>query len=191
VYFLFIISNIIPLWNCLISSSGLRSPSHGRILQASMFASPKKPFLLPEYVEAMACALATSGPTSLPRPRSSGDPRVLNFFDLSAFEDFAITLSSFDSDDERSPDSYQSSSESRFYSTEASIDLSSSSGCSSSLSRCFNDGSTSQGSFSRLHVAKKHQKKFSYYKRYKNSRFFLDEKAKYQPWITKKKPNFG
>jgi hypothetical protein len=34
-------------------------------------------------------------------------------------------------------------------------------------------------------------KKFPYYKRYKNSRNFLDEKAKYQPWIIKiwmKKP---
>ena len=119
-HFLFIISNIIPLWNCFISNSGLRSPSHGRILQASMFASPKKPFLLPKYAKAMACVLATSGPTSLPRPRSLGDPRVLNFFDF-----------------------YQSSSESRFYSTEASTDQFSSSGCSTSLFRCSNDGSTS------------------------------------------------
>jgi hypothetical protein len=45
----------------------LRSPSHGRILQASIFASPEKPFLLPHYAEAMACALAISVPTSLPR----------------------------------------------------------------------------------------------------------------------------
>jgi hypothetical protein len=29
------------------------------------------------------------------------------------------------------------------------------------------------------------------YKRYKNSRKFLDEKAKCQPWIIKKKPKFG
>jgi hypothetical protein len=28
----------------------------------------------------------------------------------------------------------------------------------------------------------------SCYKKYKNSRNFLDEKAKYQPWIIKKKP---
>jgi hypothetical protein len=144
VHFLLIISNVIPLWNCLISSSSLRSPSHGCILQASMFASPEKPFLLPEYVEAMACALATSGSNSLPRPRYLGDPRVLNFLDLSAFEDFAFTLSSFDSDDERSPDSCQSSSESKFYSIDALVDLSSSSGCSSSIFRCSSDGSTSQ-----------------------------------------------
>jgi hypothetical protein len=48
-----------------------------------------------------------------------------------------------------------------------------------------------QGSFFRLHVARKHQKNISCYKRYKNSRIFLDEKAKYQPWIIKKKPEFG
>jgi hypothetical protein len=69
VHFLLIISNVMPLWNCLISSSVLRSPSHGHILQASMFASLEKPFLLPKYAEAMACTLATSGPTSLPSPR--------------------------------------------------------------------------------------------------------------------------
>jgi hypothetical protein len=47
-----------------------------------------------------------------------------------------------------------------------------------------------QGSFLRLHVARKHQKQFPCYKRYQNSRIFLDEKAKYQPWIIKK-PKFG
>jgi hypothetical protein len=109
-----------------------------------MFASLEKPFLLPEYAEAMACALANSGPTSLPRPHYSRDPRVLNFLDLSASEDFGVFLSRSNSKDEGSPDSYQSSSESRFYSTEASVDLSSSFGCSSSFSRCSIDGSTSQ-----------------------------------------------
>jgi hypothetical protein len=146
VHFLLVIFNVIPLCNCLISSLGLRSPSHGSILQASMFASPEKPFLLLEYTEAMARALTTSRPTSLPSPRILGNPRILNFFDLSTFEDFATTLSSYDSDDEGSPDSFQSSSESRFYSTDASIDLSGSSGCSSSFSRYSNDGSISQSS---------------------------------------------
>jgi hypothetical protein len=32
------------------------------------------------------------------------------------------------------------------------------------------------------------QKKILCYKKYKNSRNFLDEKTKCQPWITKKKP---
>jgi hypothetical protein len=41
--------------------------------------------------------------------------------------------------------------------------------------------------FFRLHTTKKHPKKFPCYKRYKNSRIFLNEKAKCQPWITKKK----
>ena len=143
-HFLLIISNLIPLWNCLISNLGLRNSSHGRILQASMFANPEKSFLLSEYAEAMACALATSRPTSLPRPHYLGNLRIPNFLDLFASEDFAIILCSFDSDDERSPDSYQSSSKSRFYSTIALVDLSGSSRCTSSFSRCSSNGSTSQ-----------------------------------------------
>jgi hypothetical protein len=51
--------------------------------------------------------------------------------------------------------------------------------------------SAQHGSFFRLHVARKHLKKISCYKRYKNSRIFLDEKTKYQPWIIKKKPESG
>jgi hypothetical protein len=121
----------------------LRSPSHGCILQASMFASPEKPFLLPDYAEAMACAFATSAPTSLPRPHILGDPRILNFLDISTTKDFAITLSSSDSDDEGSLDSYQSSSEFSFYSREVLIDQYSSSGCSYNLSRRCSDGSIS------------------------------------------------
>jgi hypothetical protein len=34
-------------------------------------------------------------------------------------------------------------------------------------------------------------KKISYYKRYKHSRNFLDEKVKCQPWIIEKKPKSG
>ena len=135
-HFLLVIFNVILLCNCLISSSTLRSPSHGRILQASMFASLGKPLLLSEYTKAMARALTTSRPISLLSPRILGDPRVLNFFDLSTSEDSATTLSSYDSDDEGSPDSFQSSSESTFYSTNASGDLSGSFGCNSSFSRC-------------------------------------------------------
>jgi hypothetical protein len=43
--------------------------------------------------------------------------------------------------------------------------------------------------FLRLHAARKHPKKFPCYKRYKTLRFFLDEKAKCQSWIIKKKAN--
>jgi hypothetical protein len=53
-------------------------------------------------------------------------------------------LSSYDFDDEGSLDSFQSSSESRFYSTDALVDLSGSSRCSSSFSRCSNNGSILQ-----------------------------------------------
>jgi hypothetical protein len=61
------------------------------------------------------------------------------------------------------------------------------------LSRGIGDGREllESGFFFRLHAARKHQKKFPCYKRYKNSRIFLDEKAKCQPWIIKiwmKKP---
>jgi hypothetical protein len=35
--------------------------------------------------------------------------------------------------------------------------------------------------------ARKHPKKILCYKRYENSRDFLDEKAKYQPWIIKRR----
>jgi hypothetical protein len=91
-------------------------------LQASIFASPEKPFLLPHYPEAMACALAILVPTSLPRFCILGDPRVLNYIDMSTTEDFAITLSSSYFKDEGSPNSYQSSSESSCYSREVSVD---------------------------------------------------------------------
>jgi hypothetical protein len=47
------------------------------------------------------------------------------------------------------------------------------------------------GFFFRLLKAKKHPRKFPCYKRYKNSRNFLDEKAKYEPWNIEKKPRFG
>jgi hypothetical protein len=108
-----------------------------------MFASPEKPFLLPHYAEVMACALATSMPTSLPPPRILGDPRILNFINMFVTKDFAITLSSSYFEDEVSPDSCHSSSESSFYSRKVSIDQSGSSGCSSSLSKRCNNGSTS------------------------------------------------
>jgi hypothetical protein len=42
--------------------------------------------------------------------------------------------------------------------------------------------------FFRLLKARKHQKEFPCYKRYKNSRKLLDEKTKYQPRIIKRKP---
>jgi hypothetical protein len=40
-------------------------------------------------------------------------------------------------------------------------------------------------------TTKKHPKKFPCYKKYKNIRNILDEKAECQPWIIKKKPKFG
>jgi hypothetical protein len=55
----------------------------------------------------------------------------------------------------------------------------------------FSGISPKPGFFFRMHATRKHPKKFPYYKRYKISRNFLDEKAKCQPWVIKvrmKKP---
>jgi hypothetical protein len=87
-----------------------------------MFGSPENPYLLPHYDEAMACALATSMLTFLPRPRIFGDPKILYFIDMSATKDYVITLSSSYSKDEGSPDSYPSSFESNVYSREVPVD---------------------------------------------------------------------
>ena len=54
------------------------------------FVALRSPLFLPHYVEAMACALATSMHTSLPRPRILEDPKILNFIDIFAIENFAI-----------------------------------------------------------------------------------------------------
>jgi hypothetical protein len=109
-----------------------------------VFISTEKPFLLPHYTEATARALATIVPTSLPRPHILGDPRVLNFINMSATKDFAITLSSSYSENQGSPNSCHSFSKSRFYSREVSVGQPSSFECNSSLSKHCSDGSTSQ-----------------------------------------------
>jgi hypothetical protein len=73
-----------------------------------------------------------------------GDPRILNYIDMSTTEDFAITLSSSYSEDEGSLDSCHSSSKSSCYSKEVSIDQFGSFGCKSNLSWRCNDGNISQ-----------------------------------------------
>jgi hypothetical protein len=50
-------------------------------------------------------------------------------------------------------------------------------------------GSSYHVLFFRLHATRKHQKKFPCYKKYKNSRNFVDEKAKCQPWIKTRSQN--
>jgi hypothetical protein len=65
----------------------LRSPTPSYILQASLLDSPKKSFLLPICAEAMARASPPRRPTCVPRRHHVGDPRVLNFLDISATVD--------------------------------------------------------------------------------------------------------
>jgi hypothetical protein len=100
--------------------------------------------VLPHYDEAMACVLDTLVRTSLPRPCILGHLMVLNFMDMSATKDFAITLSSSYIEDKRPPNSCHSSSKFSFLYRKFSIERSSSSECISSLSKHCSDGSTSQ-----------------------------------------------
>jgi hypothetical protein len=65
----------------------LRSPTLGYILQTSLLDSPEKSFLLLVYAEAMARASLPRRPTCVPRLHHIRDPRILDFFDISATVD--------------------------------------------------------------------------------------------------------
>jgi hypothetical protein len=78
---------LIPWWIIWQFSSSLRSPTPNYILQANLLDSPEKSFLLPVYVEAVACASPPRRPTCVPRHRHARDPMVLNFFDITATVD--------------------------------------------------------------------------------------------------------
>jgi hypothetical protein len=78
---------LMPCWIVWHFSSGLSTPTLGYTLQASLFSSPEKSFLLHVYAEAMARAFPPKRPTSVPCHRHVGDPRVLNFLDISATVD--------------------------------------------------------------------------------------------------------
>jgi hypothetical protein len=71
----------------------MSTPTQGRILKASMFSSPEKPFDLPVYAEAMAQAFVSTSPRSAPR-KFHGDHRVLGLLDLDATVDHSIPLDS-------------------------------------------------------------------------------------------------
>jgi hypothetical protein len=64
-------------------SSYLSTPTHGYILQASMFNSPEKSFDLPIYADTMARASLPTRPSCVPRKRNV-DPRVVEYFDIDA-----------------------------------------------------------------------------------------------------------
>jgi hypothetical protein len=78
-------------------NSSLRSPTPSYILQASLFDSPEKSFLLPVYAEAMARASPPRRPTCIPHHRHVGDSRVLNFLDISATVDTSFLADCLDS----------------------------------------------------------------------------------------------
>jgi hypothetical protein len=70
-------------------SSSLSTPTHGYILQASMFSSPEKSFDLPVYVDAMARASPPTRPSCAPR-KCNVDPRVLEYLDIDATVDASL-----------------------------------------------------------------------------------------------------
>jgi hypothetical protein len=88
---------LIPWWIIWHFNSSLRSPTPSYILQARLLDSPEKSFLLPIYAEAMARASPPTRPTCAPRPRHGVDPRVLNFFDISATVDTSFLADCSDS----------------------------------------------------------------------------------------------
>jgi hypothetical protein len=78
-------------------SSSLSTPTHGYILQASMFSNPKESFFLPVYAEAMARASPPTRPICVPRQRNI-NPKVLEFFDITATVDASLPAVCSDSE---------------------------------------------------------------------------------------------
>ena len=87
------------------------------ILQASMLSNPEKSFVLPVYVEAMALASPPTQPSCVPR-QCNVDPRVLEFFDITATIDasFPVDCSDSKSSSLSSEIFQRRSSKSKFYS---------------------------------------------------------------------------
>jgi hypothetical protein len=69
----------------------LSTPTHGYILQASMFNSPKKSIDLPVYVDAMARASPPTRPSCVPCKRNV-DPMVLEYLDIDATVDASFPV---------------------------------------------------------------------------------------------------
>jgi hypothetical protein len=77
----------------------MKSPTPKYNLQASLFSSLEKPFLLPTYVEAIARASPTRQPTCVPNRCHLVDLRILDLLDISATDDtsFLLDFSNFGS----------------------------------------------------------------------------------------------
>jgi hypothetical protein len=84
---------LIPWWIICHFSSSLKCPSPSFILQVGLLNSPEKSFFLHVYVEAMARAFLPRRP----HPHHGVDPRVLNFFDISATVDNSFPADCSDS----------------------------------------------------------------------------------------------
>jgi hypothetical protein len=78
-------------------TSSLSTPTHGYILQASMFKSLEKSFDLPVYAEAMAGASPPTQPSCVPRGRNV-DPRVMEYLDIDATVDASFLVDCSDSE---------------------------------------------------------------------------------------------
>jgi hypothetical protein len=78
-------------------TSSLSTPTHGYILQASMFISPEESFFLPVYAEAMARASPPTRPSCVPRGRNI-DPRVIEYLDIDATVDASFPVDCSDSE---------------------------------------------------------------------------------------------
>jgi hypothetical protein len=61
-----------------------------------MFNSPEKSFILPIYAEAMARASPPTWPSCVPHQRNV-DPRILEFFDITATVDASFLVDCSDS----------------------------------------------------------------------------------------------
>jgi hypothetical protein len=85
---------LLIMWHCI---SSLSTPTHGYILQASMFNSPEESFFLPIYAEAMVRASPPTRPSCVPRGRSM-DPRVMEYLDIDATVDASFPIDCSDSE---------------------------------------------------------------------------------------------
>jgi hypothetical protein len=78
-------------------TSTLSTPTHGYILQASMFSNPKESFFLPIYVEAMVRASPPTRPSCVPRGHNV-DPRIMEYLDIDTTVDASFPVDCSDSE---------------------------------------------------------------------------------------------
>ena len=72
-------------------TSSLSTPTHGYILQASMFSSPKESFFLLVYAEAMARTSLPTWHNCVPRGHNM-DPKIMEYLDIDATVDASFPI---------------------------------------------------------------------------------------------------